>query len=94
MPSERFKDFIPPTPYLPHSHGHWKEWIDACKTGQATTCNFNYSGALTEANLLGNVAYRTGARIEWDPVKLEAKNCPAAARYIRPAYRKGWSLES
>jgi len=89
---EKFADFKAPEPFIPKSIGHWKEWIQACKTGQGTTCNFDYSGALTEANQLGNVAYRTGRKIEWDPVKLAAKNCPEAAHYVRGPYRKGWKL--
>jgi hypothetical protein len=53
--------------------------------------NFQYSGWTTEANHLGNVAYRTGKKIEWDCVTLRATNAPEAAPYIkRPAYRKGW----
>jgi len=39
------------------------------------------------------VAYRTGKKIEWDPVKLTCPNAPEAERFIRrPEYRKGWSL--
>ena len=51
---------------IPNSIGHHAEWIKACKDGSPTTCNFDYSGALTEAVLLGNVAYRTGKPLEWD----------------------------
>ncbi len=49
-----------PPQTIPHSIGHHPEWIHACKTGAPTTCNFGYSGPLTEANHLGNVAYRAG----------------------------------
>jgi predicted dehydrogenase len=92
LPEDKFADFKRPEFFIPKSIGHWQEWIQACKTGQPTTCNFDYSGALTEANQLGIVAYRTGKRIEWDPVKLAARNCSEAAAYIRTAYRKGWTL--
>ena len=92
LPEDKFSDFKAPDPFIPASIGHWKEWIDACKTGKPTTCNFDYSGALTEANHLGNVAYRTGKKLEWDPVKLKATNCPEAAHLIHLAYRKGWKL--
>ena len=34
-------------------------------------------GWLTEANHLGNVAYRVGRKLEWDAKKLRATNCPA-----------------
>ena len=54
--------------------------------------NFDYSGALTEAVLLGTVAYRVGKRLEWDAVGLKATNCPETDRYIRRPYRDGWTL--
>ncbi len=94
LPEEKFKEFKRPLPLIPESIGHHQEWIHACKTGAPTTCHFEYSGALTEANHLGNVAYRTGKKIEWDPVKLEAKGVPEAARIIRREYRKGWTLDA
>jgi predicted dehydrogenase len=91
-PQEKFKDFKAPAPTIPNSVGHHKEFFDACKTGGPTTCNFDYSGALTEAVLLGTVAYRVGKKLEWDPVNLKAANCAEADRYLRPRYRKGWKL--
>jgi hypothetical protein len=92
LPEDKFKDFKRPEPFIPESIGHHAEWINACKTGKPTTCNFDYAGALTEANHLGNVAYRTGKRLVWDPVALKATNCPEADRLIRRLYRPGWSL--
>lgn len=92
MPEKEFADFKPPTPYIPDSVGHHREWLEAIRSGGRTTCNFDYSGALTEAALLGNVAYRVGRRIEWDADKLTAKNEPAAAKLIHHEYRAGWSL--
>jgi hypothetical protein len=92
LPENNFKDFKAPEPFIPNSIGHHAEWIAACKTGSPTTCHFDYSGALTEANHLGNVAYRTGKKLLWDPVNLKAKNCPEADRIIHRAYRKGWAL--
>lgn len=84
--------FVPPPQTIPDSIGHHAEWIRACKTGSPTTCNFDYSGALTETVLLGNVAYRTGSRIEWDSKKLRATNCPEAAQLIHHHYRPGWKI--
>ena len=41
--------------------------------------------------LLGNVAYRTGKKIEWDYQAMQATDAPAAAPFIkRPEYRKSW----
>ncbi len=91
-PREKFANFKPPAQTIANSIGHHKEFFEACKSGGPTTCNFDYSGALTEAVLLGTVAYRVGKRLQWDPVNLKATNCPAADRYLRPHYRKGWTL--
>ena len=92
FPESKFADFRPPEPTIPNSIGHHREWAEACKTGGPTTCNFDYSGALSEAALLCNVALRTGKKLHWDATKLEADNCPEADRYIRRQYRKGWTL--
>lgn len=77
---------------IPESIGHHKEWTEACKIGGKTTCSFDYSGPLTEAALLGNVAFRTGKKIEWDAKHLKATNTAEAEQYIQHHYRKGWSL--
>mgnify|MGYP001350211174 CR=1 FL=1 len=92
FPQEKFAGFMPPPQTIPPSIGHHAEWIKACKDGSPTTCNFSYSGPLTEAVLLGNVAYRVGQRLEWDAANLKATNCPAADQYIRKTYRPGWEV--
>jgi predicted dehydrogenase len=95
LPEKQFKDFVPPRPYIKDSVGHHKEWVEACKRGDlATTCNFGYSGALTEAVLLGNVAFRVGKALTWDAKKLQATNAKEAETFVRKKYRKGWELES
>jgi len=92
LPAEKFSEFEPPAPTIPDSIGHYAEWIKACKTGAATTCNFDYSGALSEAVLLGNVAYRTGRKLEWEAANLRVMNAPEAMQFIRREYRTGWAL--
>jgi predicted dehydrogenase len=92
LPEKDFEGFKKPEPFIPNSIGHHKEWYEACKHGGPTTCNFDYSGALTEAALLGNVAFRAGKKLEWDTKKLKAKNCPEADQYIQHHYRHGWKL--
>jgi len=92
LPQSNFKDFQPPKSWIAPSLGHHQEWIHACKTGAPTLCNFDYSGALIEHNLLGTVAFRVGKKIEWDPKNLRCLHCPEADRFLRPAYRSGWTL--
>jgi len=90
LPEADFKDFQPPSPTIPDSIGHHKEWFEACKSGGPTTCNFDYSGALTEAVLLGNVSYRSGKKIDWDSRRLRCKGAPEADKWLREDRRKGW----
>jgi len=92
LPEDDFKDFKRPDPFIPKSLGHHAEWIHACKTGDPTTCNFEYAGRLTEANHLGNVAYRVGKKLEWDAENLQVTNTPEAPPLIKREYSKGWKL--
>ncbi|MDG2391304.1 MAG: Gfo/Idh/MocA family oxidoreductase [Planctomycetaceae bacterium] len=92
FPADKFVDFTPPEESIPNSIGHHQEWINAIKTDGTTTCNFDYSGALTEAVLLGTVAYRSGETLDWDAAHLKVKNSPAAQSLIHKEYRKGWTL--
>ncbi|MCI0463899.1 MAG: Gfo/Idh/MocA family oxidoreductase [Gemmataceae bacterium] len=92
LPEERFRDFKRPAQTIPRSIGHHREWLEAIRTRGTTTCNFAYGGALTESVLLGNVAYRSGQRLEWDGQAGRVTNTRAADQYLRREYRKGWSL--
>ncbi len=87
------QSYSTPEPSIPDSIGHHREWVEACKGRTKTTCNFDYSGALAETVLLGNISYRVGGKeLQWDAKKLEAANCPQAAQFVKREYRKGWSL--
>jgi len=92
LPEEKFKDFKAPAERIPRSPGHWIEWVNYAKgNGPVPGSNFQYSGWTTEANHLGNVAFRTGKKLEWDYQAMRATNAPESAPFIkRPAYRKGW----
>jgi len=92
LPEDQWQDFKTPEPTIPKSIGHHAEWIHACKTGAPTTCDFAYSGWLTETTHLGNVAFRTGKKLQWDSENLRAVNVPEAAPLIRREYRPGWEL--
>jgi predicted dehydrogenase len=92
LPESRFRDFTPPRPSIPPSIGHHREWLEAIRGHGRTTCHFGYSGLISEAVLLGNVAYRSGTRLQWDAAKGQIVNNEKAAHYLRREYRKGWTL--
>jgi predicted dehydrogenase len=92
LPEEQYKDFPAPEPSIPRVSSHHQEWLAACRSGEKCSADFEYSGLLTEANHLGNVAYRLGKKIHWDAANLKCIDCPEADPLIRREYRAGWTL--
>ncbi len=92
FPEEQYKEFKAPPQTIAASVGHHQEWINACKTGSPTLCNFDYSGALTESVLLGMVAFRTGQKLEWDGATMKVKNSETAQGLLQREYRAGWEM--
>jgi predicted dehydrogenase len=93
VPESRMKDYKKPAKSIPRIAGtHEQNWIDACKGGPAACANFEYAGPLTETVLLGNVAIRTGKRIEWDGPNMKITNIPEANELLGRKYREGWTL--
>lgn len=91
LPEDKFVGFQPPPKSIPDSIGHHKEWLEAIRTKGPTTCNFEYSGALAETVLLGNVAARSGVKFDWNDAKATTGHADADKYLFRP-YRQGWSL--
>ena len=92
LPEKEFEGFKGPPPTLPRTPSHYAEWIAACKEGKQALADFRYAGWLTEANHLGNVAYRVGKKLMWDAASMRATNAPEVNQYLRREYRKGWEL--
>ena len=89
-PEEKYKDLVLPPAEQGH---HWTEWAEACRTGAKPTTNFDYSGPLTEAVLLGSIAVRfPQTTLEWDTARLRFKNAPSANAFLRRQYRRGWEV--
>jgi len=92
IPESKMQAFQPPPKTLPRSSGHDREWIEACKGGAPGGAHFGFSGPITEALLLGNVALRAEKKIYWDSPNLKIVNAPEAQQYVADTYRPGWSL--
>jgi predicted dehydrogenase len=106
LPEDRFVDFTPPKPFLPPSPGHHRQWIDAAKGNGKASSSFDYAGPFTEVVLLGNVAYRTGLKIIYDPSQGQVtkadttsatpesavKPIEAANALLTKNYRQGWEV--
>ena len=92
LPEDKFKEYKRPAKTIADSIGHHAEWINACKTGGPTTCNFDYSGAFDRGGVVVQRGRANGKKLEWDAAALKATNCPEADRFLRQAYRPGWTL--
>lgn len=92
LPEDQFVDFQRPEPFIPDSPGHHEQWVRACRGDGETASPFSYAGPLTEANHLGNVAFRVGEKITWDAKAMKCVGCPQADPFIRRQPRAGWSL--
>ena len=93
IPEKKMREFLPnrPEKTIPRiKGGHFNEWISACKGGPAAGSNFDYSGPFTETVLLGNLAIRSGRRLEWDAKELRVSNHEPANALVTKKYRDGW----
>jgi predicted dehydrogenase len=88
--AEKFQD-VPKT--LPRRSGTWGEWFEACEGREQAGCHFEWAGLLTEFVLLGNIAIRTGKRLEWDAANMRITNDQDANKYVAEPYQNGWSLQ-
>ena len=74
---------------------HWFDYIDCCLKGDKNpSANWDYSGPLTEAVLLGCLCSVFPEKtLEFDGAKLEFKNSPEATALVKRSYRKGWEIK-
>lgn len=90
---EKGCEIVAPPPTLPRSAGHHREWLDAIKTREPTSCRFEYGHRLATVGNLGNISLWTGEKLRWDAKGERIVNHPEANRYLaREAYRKPWEI--
>ncbi|MDZ7317066.1 MAG: Gfo/Idh/MocA family oxidoreductase [candidate division KSB1 bacterium] len=92
IPESKMAEYRRPPKTLPRSVGHHREWINACKGGEAAGMNFEKAGPLTEIVLLGVLALRFDKKLIWDPETMRFPNCQEADAFVHKEYRAGWSL--
>ena len=91
FPADQFADFQLPAV---EDGNHYTEFLEAVRGNGKATTNFDYSGPLTEAVLLGGVASRfPDTTLQWDSEALKFQNLADANALLRRKYRKGWDVE-
>lgn len=90
---EKGEDIKLPEPTLKRSVGHHREWLDAIKSRDQTSCRFDYGHRITSIGHLGNIALWTGEKLRWDGKAERVTNHAGANRFLaREEYRAPWSL--
>ncbi|HZL57858.1 MAG TPA: Gfo/Idh/MocA family oxidoreductase [Bryobacteraceae bacterium] len=92
LPVEKMRDYQFPQPTLTRSPGHYRDWIRACKGGDPACSNFNVAVPFVEWMLLGVISLRVDGKLEWDAAKGRFTNNAEANKYLKPTFRKGWTL--
>jgi predicted dehydrogenase len=93
IPETKMKAYKRPAPTLPRVKDHYQDWLTAIRTGKPAGSNFDYGGPLSELAQLGIVATRlAGQSLEWNGPGMRFTNCDEANQYLKPTFRKGWTL--
>ena len=92
IPESAMRAYKLPPKSLPRTTEHHREWLDACKGGQASSANFDAVGQMVEVVQMGVIAMRVGEKLYWDSATSRFSNNSAANDMVRPRYREGWSL--
>jgi predicted dehydrogenase len=83
----------PPAQKYERSPGVYAEWIRAMKGGAPNWSTFDgHAGPLTEMVLSGCLAVRMGQPLDIDPASGAVVGARVPGEWIRPTYRKGWTL--
>lgn len=93
FPKDKFAGVRPPKL---EPRNHWFDFVDCCLAGDPTkkpSANFDYSGPMTEAVLLGCLAsIFPQQKLEWNAEKMVFTNSEAATKFVKRSYRPGWEI--
>lgn len=93
IPNSKMDAYKRPAKTIRRASEHHRDWIEAIRNGAKAGSDFSYGGPLTELAMLGVIAIKmAGVKLEWNSSRMRFTNCPEANQYIKPVYRKGWSL--
>jgi len=71
---------------------HWRNFLDCIKTRKRPVSDIEIGHHSTTTAILGNMAYRSKLRLDWDAQR-ETTLQPEARHMLKREYRKPWKLE-
>ncbi|HXK62756.1 MAG TPA: Gfo/Idh/MocA family oxidoreductase [Acidobacteriota bacterium] len=92
IPETAMRQYKRPKPTLRRVKGHHRDWLDACKGGEAASANFEAMAPMVEAILLGSIALQVDGKLRWDSAQQKFTNNDKANELVNPPYREGWTL--
>jgi predicted dehydrogenase len=75
-----------------HHLDHMRDFLECVKSRKTPVSDIEIGHRSTTTALLGNIAYRTGRRIEWDAVQKRIVGDRDAQRHVMREYRRGYKL--
>ncbi|MFL5620121.1 MAG: Gfo/Idh/MocA family protein [Gemmatimonadaceae bacterium] len=75
-----------------HHLDHMKNFIECVRSRSTPIADIEVGHRSTTTALLGNIAYRTGRRIEWDGARERIVGDANASSYLSRDYRRPWKL--
>ena len=79
--------------HLIESRGHHRNFLDCVRSGDLPICDVEIGHRSSSICHLGNIAIRTGQKIEWDPANEVCTNSTEEIdRLINKPYRDPWTL--
>ena len=81
-----------PPKSIPPSPGHEIEWVNSIKTREQPSCSVFYHTKIDVPLVLGNLSYKLGRSIAFDPKTAKIAGDDAAAKAAVPEYRDPWKF--
>jgi len=88
----RMEGLEPPEKSIPPSPGHEREWLDCIKSRAQPSCSVFYHAKVDVPLVLGNLSYKLGRSIAFDPKTEQIIGDPEAAKAAVPEYREPWKF--
>jgi predicted dehydrogenase len=89
---DRMKGVETPPKSIPPSPGHEIEWVNCIKTREQPSCSVFYHTRIDVPLVLGNLSYKLGRSIAFDPKTAKIVGDDDAAKAAVPEYRDPWKF--